>query len=200
MRWYRESNGARTDLPPHIFAIADAAYRTMLSSHESQSILITGESGAGKTENTKRVIQYLANTAGKGDQSLEDRIIQANPILEAFGNAQTIKNNNSSRFGKFVKIEFNAGGQIIGGHIEKYLLEKSRVTNCGPKERTFHVFYQLLAGASSELKLKLGISGSANDYSYTKNTRKSVDGMNDKIEFEKLLVRFIFLIMSTKLL
>jgi myosin protein heavy chain len=191
MQWYRQGNSGRADRPPHIFAVADEAYRAMLSTRSSQSILITGESGAGKTENTKRVIQYLANIScanGSLGSQLEDRIIQANPILEAFGNAQTIRNNNSSRFGKFVKIEFGPGGQIVGGHVERYLLEKGRVTNCGERERNFHVFYQFLLGAEPELKAKFGITGGLDDYEYVRRTRKAVDGINDKADYTSLQV------------
>jgi myosin heavy subunit len=146
-------------MPPHVFAITDAAYRDMLQDRENQSVLITGESGAGKTENTKKVIQYLASIAGekstqKAMGTLEQQILQANPILESFGNAQTIRNNNSSRFGKFIRIEFNSGGTISGANIEKYLLEKSRVTHQTNKERNYHIFYQLIKGADLDLKSK----------------------------------------------
>ncbi|ORX65348.1 hypothetical protein DL89DRAFT_276173 [Linderina pennispora] len=141
-------NKKRTEMMPHIFAIADAAFHDMLHTKENQSILITGESGAGKTENTKKVIQYL--TAIAGDKStgnvssgLEQQVLSANPILESFGNAQTIRNNNSSRFGKFIRIEFNAAGQIAGANIEWYLLEKPRVTHQSRLERNYHIFYQL---------------------------------------------------------
>ncbi len=122
---------------PHVYAVADEAYRAMLRNKTNQSILITGESGAGKTENTKKVIQYMATIAGKANQGgkLEDQILQANPMLEAFGNAKTNKNDNSSRFGKFIRVQFNAGGVICGATIQTYLLEKSRVVHQGPGER-----------------------------------------------------------------
>lgn len=183
----------REENAPHVYALADGAMRNMLEARENQSLLITGESGAGKTENTKKVIQYLAAIAmdpsGGGASTgisngtltrsisssrhimdhlrgaeglatkklglLERQILQANPILEAFGNAQTIRNNNSSRFGKFVRIEFTSAGAIAGANIDWYLLEKSRVVNRGEKERSFHVFYQLLRGADQELKREL---------------------------------------------
>ncbi len=141
----------RNEVLPHVFAVADEAYRAMVNGKHNQSILITGESGAGKTENTKKVIQYLATIAGKATSGgkLEEQILQANPMLEAFGNAKTNKNDNSSRFGKFIRIQFNAGGIICGTTIQVYLLEKSRVVFQGKGERTFHIFYQLLAGADS---------------------------------------------------
>lgn len=179
-------NQRRIDRPPHVFSIADGSYRALIETRQNQSILITGESGAGKTENTKRVIQYLAKIAG-GGSSLEEQIIQANPILEAFGNAQTVRNNNSSRFGKFVRIELNNAGVICGGNIEKYLLEKSRVTHRNEKERSFHVFYQFLLGAPEELKQALGVAGGPQDYSYTKQSNMTVEGLDDRAEFENLI-------------
>uniref|UniRef100_A0A8C6Y3Q2 Myosin heavy chain 2 n=1 Tax=Naja naja TaxID=35670 RepID=A0A8C6Y3Q2_NAJNA len=131
----------RSEAPPHIFSISDNAYQFMLTDRENQSILITGESGAGKTVNTKRVIQYFATIAATGDGAkkkeesksgmkgtLEDQIISANPLLEAFGNAKTVRNDNSSRFGKFIRIHFGATGKLASADIETYLLEKSRVT------------------------------------------------------------------------
>uniref|UniRef100_A0A8C1NFJ9 Myosin, heavy chain 14, non-muscle n=1 Tax=Cyprinus carpio TaxID=7962 RepID=A0A8C1NFJ9_CYPCA len=151
----------RHEMPPHIYAISEAAYRSMLQDREDQSILCTGESGAGKTENTKKVIQYLAHVAsshksgtlGRPKDSalqgeLERQLLQANPILEAFGNAKTVKNDNSSRFGKFIRINFDVAGYIVGANIETYLLEKSRAIRQAKDERTFHIFYQLLSGAS----------------------------------------------------
>ncbi|KFO06455.1 Myosin-3, partial [Balearica regulorum gibbericeps] len=127
----------RQEAPPHIFSISDSAYQSMLTDHENQSILITGESGAGKTVNTKRVIQYFATIAG----TLEDQIISANPLLEAFGNAKTVRNDNSSRFGKFIRIHFGATGKLASADIETYLLEKSRVTFQLKAERSYHIFY-----------------------------------------------------------
>ncbi|CAG8693929.1 13894_t:CDS:2, partial [Cetraspora pellucida] len=155
IRYYKSKR--HHEMPPHIYAIADSAYNEMLQERENQSILITGESGAGKTENTKRVIQYIAAIAGDSSNTkmlgkLESQILQTNPILEAFGNALTIRNNNSSRFGKFIRIEFNSSGQIVGANVERYLFEKSRVTYQTPEERNFHIFYQLLRGASPQLK------------------------------------------------
>uniref|UniRef100_A0A672P165 Myosin-10-like n=1 Tax=Sinocyclocheilus grahami TaxID=75366 RepID=A0A672P165_SINGR len=148
----------RHEMPPHIYAISEAAYRSMLQDREDQSILCTGESGAGKTENTKKVIQYLAHVASshksgtlgrpKDSGELERQLLQANPILEAFGNAKTVKNDNSSRFGKFIRINFDVAGYIVGANIETYLLEKSRAIRQAKDERTFHIFYQLLSGAS----------------------------------------------------
>ncbi|GAA54503.1 myosin heavy chain [Clonorchis sinensis] len=167
IEWYKGKR--RHERPPHIYAIADAAYRSMLQDREDQSILCTGESGAGKTENTKKVIQYLASVAASAKTQktttanvisklhgeLEAQLLKANPILEAFGNAKTIKNDNSSRFGKFIRINFDTSGFIAGANIETYLLEKARVIRQAPDERCFHIFYQLLATATSEMKEKL---------------------------------------------
>ncbi|KAI8911536.1 P-loop containing nucleoside triphosphate hydrolase protein, partial [Gorgonomyces haynaldii] len=189
----------RKDLPPHVFSVADQAYHDMLLNRENQSILITGESGAGKTENTKKVIQYLAATASANAKALgqlEQQILQANPILEAFGNAQTIRNNNSSRFGKFIRIEFGNGGTIAGATIERYLLEKSRVTHQTAKERNYHIFYQLLKGASPEIKNQLILDGSLNDYRFTKNSNKNIDGVDDAIDFRSLRESFNTMLFS----
>ena len=210
----------REENAPHVFALADEAMRNMIDNRENQSLLITGESGAGKTENTKKVIQYLAAIAADptahASQSpansltpsssrevldringvepvstkrlglLERQILQANPILEAFGNAQTIRNNNSSRFGKFVRIEFTSVGAIAGANIDWYLLEKSRVAIRSENERSFHIFYQLLRGGESELKQKLLLTNSPDDYAYLKGTRKDVEGVDDRAEWKLL--------------
>ncbi|CAG5897203.1 unnamed protein product [Menidia menidia] len=150
----------RSEAPPHIFSISDNAYQYMLADRENQSILITGESGAGKTVNTKRVIQYFASIAAGGVKkdanakdkgTLEDQIIQANPALEAFGNAKTIRNDNSSRFGKFIRIHFDTRGKLASADIETYLLEKSRVIFQLKAERDYHIFYQILSNKKPEL-------------------------------------------------
>ncbi|KAI8612961.1 myosin head, motor domain-containing protein [Chytriomyces sp. MP71] len=162
----------------------------MIQNRESQSILITGESGAGKTENTKKVIQYLAaispSSTSNKPGSLEQQILQANPILESFGNAQTLRNNNSSRFGKFIRLEFNPAGQICSANIERYLLEKSRVTHQTSKERNYHVFYQLMKGAPSEIKNRLLLDGSLSDYRFLKESKKDIEGVDDAAEFKAL--------------
>jgi myosin heavy subunit len=179
----------RNEVAPHIFAIADGAYRSMLGDKLNQSILITGESGAGKTENTKKVIQYLTSVAGRsggsaaGGASLETQILQANPILESFGNAKTTRNNNSSRFGKFIEVQFNTAGYISGAKIQSYLLEKSRVVFQADLERTFHIFYQLLAGASPEERKSLFL-GPPQSYFYLNQSKcYEVEGINDGKDF-----------------
>lgn len=171
---------------PHIFALANEAYRCMLCNKVNQSILITGESGAGKTENTKRVIEFLAYVASNSDtKSIESLLMCANPILEAFGNAKTVKNDNSSRFGKFIQLKFK-GGNICGARIEKFLLEKSRVVRQNKGERSYHIFYYLLKGATPNLSKRLQISGNPADYRCLKDSCYTVEGVDDAIEFEKL--------------
>merc|ERR1719180_72487 len=182
----------RHEVPPHVFAITDIGYRSMLQDREDQSILCTGESGAGKTENTKKVIQYLAYVAAskpKGSShapasgELEQQLFKANPILEAFGNAKTVKNDNSSRFGKFIRINFDASGYIAGANIETYLLEKARIIRQAPDERTFHIFYQLLTGASQELKNQ-AILEDARNYTFMTKGAVRVPGIEDVEEFQ----------------
>uniref|UniRef100_A0A7N6ACB1 Myosin, heavy chain 10, non-muscle n=1 Tax=Anabas testudineus TaxID=64144 RepID=A0A7N6ACB1_ANATE len=184
----------RHEMPPHIYAISESAYRCMLQDREDQSILCTGESGAGKTENTKKVIQYLAHVAsshkGRKDHNipgeLERQLLQANPILESFGNAKTVKNDNSSRFGKFIRINFDVTGYIVGANIETYLLEKSRAIRQAKDERTFHIFYQLLAGAGEHLKSDLLLEG-FNNYRFLSNGNIPIPGQQDKDNFQETM-------------
>uniref|UniRef100_A0A8U7MX82 Myosin-9 n=1 Tax=Corvus moneduloides TaxID=1196302 RepID=A0A8U7MX82_CORMO len=181
----------RHEMPPHIYAITDTAYRSMMQDREDQSILCTGESGAGKTENTKKVIQYLAHVASshksKKDQGeLERQLLQANPILEAFGNAKTVKNDNSSRFGKFIRINFDVNGYIVGANIETYLLEKSRAIRQAKEERTFHIFYYLLSGAGEHLKNDLLLEP-YNKYRFLSNGHVTIPGQQDKDMFQETM-------------
>uniref|UniRef100_A0A8D2Q9B9 Unconventional myosin-VI n=1 Tax=Varanus komodoensis TaxID=61221 RepID=A0A8D2Q9B9_VARKO len=140
-------------LAPHVYAIADKAFRDMKVLKMSQSIIVSGESGAGKTENTKFVLR---------GQDIDERIVEANPLLEAFGNAKTVRNNNSSRFGKFVEIHFNEKNSVVGGFVSHYLLEKSRICVQGKEERNYHIFYRLCAGAPEEIREKLYLSSPDN--------------------------------------
>nr|1G8X_A Chain A, MYOSIN II HEAVY CHAIN FUSED TO ALPHA-ACTININ 3 [Dictyostelium discoideum]1G8X_B Chain B, MYOSIN II HEAVY CHAIN FUSED TO ALPHA-ACTININ 3 [Dictyostelium discoideum] len=178
----------RNEVAPHIFAISDVAYRSMLDDRQNQSLLITGESGAGKTENTKKVIQYLASVAGRnqanGSGVLEQQILQANPILEAFGNAKTTRNNNSSEFGKFIEIQFNNAGFISGASIQSYLLEKSRVVFQSETERNYHIFYQLLAGATAEEKKALHLAGPESFNYLNQSGCVDIKGVSDEDEFK----------------
>ncbi|KAI8436475.1 hypothetical protein MSG28_010041 [Choristoneura fumiferana] len=177
----------RSEVPPHIFAISDGAYVNMLTNHENQSMLITGESGAGKTENTKKVIAYFAtvgasqkkdpNQEKKG--SLEDQVVQTNPVLEAFGNAKTVRNDNSSRFGKFIRIHFGPSGKLAGADIETYLLEKARVISQQALERSYHIFYQMMSGSVPGLKAKCLLSNDVNDYHIVAQGKTVIPGLDD---------------------
>ncbi|XP_006898641.1 PREDICTED: myosin-2 [Elephantulus edwardii] len=184
----------RQEAPPHIFSISDNAYQFMLTDRENQSILITGESGAGKTVNTKRVIQYFATiavtgekkkeeaTSGKMQGTLEDQIISANPLLEAFGNAKTVRNDNSSRFGKFIRIHFGTTGKLASADIETYLLEKSRVTFQLKAERSYHIFYQITSNKKPELIEMLLITTNPYDYPFISQGEISVASIDDQEE------------------
>ncbi|KAG5232665.1 myosin [Salix suchowensis] len=148
------------ELSPHVFAVADVAYRAMINERKSNSILVSGESGAGKTETTKMLMRYLAFLGGRAateGRTVEQQVLESNPVLEAFGNAKTVRNNNSSRFGKFVEIQFDKHGRISGAAIRTYLLERSRVCQVSNPERNYHCFYLLCAAPQEEVeKYKLG--------------------------------------------
>ncbi|XP_046426993.1 myosin heavy chain, muscle isoform X17 [Neodiprion fabricii] len=178
----------RSEVPPHIFAISDGAYVNMLTNSENQSMLITGESGAGKTENTKKVIAYFATVGAstkKEDNpnqkkgSLEDQVVQTNPVLEAFGNAKTVRNDNSSRFGKFIRIHFGPSGKLAGADIETYLLEKARVISQQSLERSYHIFYQMMSGSVNGLKPMCFLSDNIYDYYNVSQGKISIPGMDD---------------------
>ncbi|XP_012254783.1 myosin heavy chain, muscle isoform X9 [Athalia rosae] len=178
----------RNEVPPHIFAISDGAYVNMLTNSENQSMLITGESGAGKTENTKKVIAYFATVGAstkKEDNpnqkkgSLEDQVVQTNPVLEAFGNAKTVRNDNSSRFGKFIRIHFGPSGKLAGADIETYLLEKARVISQQSLERSYHIFYQMMSGAVPNLKQICFLSDNIYDYYNVSQGKITIPSMDD---------------------
>merc|ERR1712045_40767 len=179
----------RSECPPHIFAIAEGSYQGMVNTGNNQSILITGESGAGKTENTKKVISYFATicSSGKrkeGEASLEDKIVGTNPVMEAWGNAKTVRNDNSSRFGKFIRIHFNQTGKLSGADMVIYLLEKSRLTYQQPLERCYHSFYNLMSDAVSDLKQKCLLSDDIRDYWYVSQGKLTVPSIDDKEDME----------------
>ncbi|KAK7866674.1 hypothetical protein R5R35_006058 [Gryllus longicercus] len=155
-------------LPPHVFAIGDKAFRDMKVLKQSQSIIVSGESGAGKTESTKYLLRYLCDLWGSAAGPIEQKILDANPIMEAFGNAKTTRNNNSSRFGKFMEVHFDSRCQVVGGYISHYLLEKSRICTQSTDERNYHVFYLLCAGAPEKLRNQLNIT-KPDDFQYLKN-------------------------------
>uniref|UniRef100_A0A674ESU7 Myosin IH n=1 Tax=Salmo trutta TaxID=8032 RepID=A0A674ESU7_SALTR len=156
------------ELPPHIYALADNVYRTMLTETNNHFILISGESGAGKTEASKKILQFYAVScpSTKLLDNVRDRLLLSNPVLEAFGNAKTLKNDNSSRFGKYMDIQFDHMGGAVGGHILSYLLEKSRVVHQNHGERSFHIFYQLVEGGEEDLLRWLGLERNCQRYSY----------------------------------
>merc|ERR1711976_765194 len=178
----------RNEVPPHLWAITETAYRNMLQNAKNQSMLITGESGAGKTENTKKVIAYLAMVATSGKKekkvSLEDQIVATNPILESYGNAKTSRNDNSSRFGKFIRIHFTTSGKLCGCDIESYLLEKSRITQQQEVERSYHIFYQLLQPFVPDMKPKCFLTDDIYDYSYVSQGKVTVASIDDNEELE----------------
>ncbi|KAK1157499.1 unconventional myosin-Ic isoform X1 [Acipenser oxyrinchus oxyrinchus] len=147
------------EVSPHIYAVSDNSYRAMRTERKDQCILISGESGAGKTEASKKILQYYAVTCPASDkvETVKDRLLQSNPVLEAFGNAKTLRNDNSSRFGKYMDIQFDFKGAPVGGHILNYLLEKSRVVHQNHGERNFHIFYQLIEGGDDDLLRRLGL-------------------------------------------
>merc|ERR1712168_515774 len=189
----------KSEMPPHIFSISDNAYNDMLRERHNQSMLITGESGAGKTVNTKRVIQYFAVVAAlgqkqggesgdapslKGGGTLEDQIVAANPAMEAFGNAKTTRNDNSSRFGKFIRIHFGLTGKLASGDIDTYLLEKSRVVFQLKAERCFHIFYQICSGGKPEINELTLVSTNPYDYKYNSLGEIKVKSIDDKEELD----------------
>ncbi|KAL2155005.1 hypothetical protein VTH82DRAFT_3681 [Thermothelomyces myriococcoides] len=186
---YRGKN--RLEMPPHVFAIAESAYYNMKAYKENQCVIISGESGAGKTEAAKRIMQYIANVSGGGDagdiQQIKDMVLATNPLLESFGNAKTLRNNNSSRFGKYLQIHFNAQGEPVGADITNYLLEKSRVVGQVTNERNFHIFYQFTKGASQQYREIFGVQ-KPETYLYTSKSKcLNVDGIDDLADFQDTL-------------
>ena len=175
----------RSECPPHIFGVAEGSYQGMMNLQKNQSILITGESGAGKTENTKKVISYFASigATGKkqeGEAGLEDKIVNTNPVLEAWGNAKTVRNDNSSRFGKFIRIWFNAAGKLSGADMVIYLLEKSRLTFQAELERCYHSFYNIMSDQIPDIKEKCMLSNDIYDYWWVSQGKTTVPSIDDK--------------------
>uniref|UniRef100_A0A3Q3JI70 Myosin IHa n=1 Tax=Monopterus albus TaxID=43700 RepID=A0A3Q3JI70_MONAL len=177
------------ELPPHIYALADNAYHTMLTEFNNHFILISGESGAGKTEASKKILQYYAVSCPSTTllNTVRDKMLMSNPVLEAFGNAKTLKNDNSSRFGKYMDIQFDSQGDAVGGHILNYLLEKSRVVHQNHGERNFHIFYQLVEGGEDNLLQQMGLERGYQHYSYlTQGQCATVSSINDKNDWKSV--------------
>ncbi|XP_037024477.1 unconventional myosin-IXa-like isoform X2 [Bradysia coprophila] len=174
-------------LPPHIFAIADNAYYCMLKEKRNQCVVISGESGSGKTESTNFLLHHLTALSQKGSHGsgVEQTILSAGPVLEAFGNAKTAHNNNSSRFGKFIQVNYRENGMVQGAVVQKYLLEKSRIVSQGPYERNYHVFYYLLSGATDQERDILHLLP-ADKYCYLNAKNLTLENCDEKYEFSRL--------------
>ncbi|GFF93803.1 myosin-1 [Aspergillus udagawae] len=185
---YRGKN--RLEVPPHVFAVAESAYYNMKSYKDNQCVIISGESGAGKTEAAKRIMQYIASVSGGTDSSIQhtkEMVLATNPLLESFGNAKTLRNNNSSRFGKYLELEFNTNGEPVGANITNYLLEKSRVVGQITNERNFHIFYQFTKAAPQKYRDLFGIQ-QPQSYLYTSRSKcYDVPGVDDSAEFRDTL-------------
>ncbi|KAI9866664.1 MAG: class II myosin [Trichoglossum hirsutum] len=185
---YRGKN--RLEMPPHVFAVAESAYYNMKGYKENQCVIISGESGAGKTEAAKRIMQYIANVSGGTNSSIQeikDMVLATNPLLESFGNAKTLRNNNSSRFGKYLEIQFNSQGEPVGANVTNYLLEKSRVVGQITNERNFHIFYQFTKAASQHYRETFGVQP-PQSYTYTSRSKcLDVQDMDDSADFKETL-------------
>mmetsp|Transcript_15930 Transcript_15930/g.18606 ORF Transcript_15930/g.18606 Transcript_15930/m.18606 type:complete len:1766 (-) Transcript_15930:467-5764(-) len=186
--------------PPHIYGVADRAYKNLIENNQNQSCIVSGESGAGKTEATKLFLQYIAEKSSAGDSKVKlesgavhEQILEANPLMEAFGNAKTVRNDNSSRFGKLIQVDFEKGsGKVVGGNITQYLLEKSRIVKQAPGERNYHIFYYLCANCETDSKQQkeLQLQGADQNYytsQYDNNDAIFVEGINDQAEYGKTL-------------
>lgn len=180
---------AQYENPPHIYALTDNMYRNMMIDGENQCVIISGESGAGKTVAAKYIMGYISKVSGGGSkvQHVKDIILQSNPLLEAFGNAKTVRNNNSSRFGKYFEIQFSRGGEPDGGKISNFLLEKSRVVSQNENERNFHIYYQLIEGTNAQQKEGLGIMTPDYYYYLNQSGTYKVDGTNDSKDFNETM-------------
>jgi len=189
---HKVKNNLKT--PPHVFSTGAMALHAMRTEQKDQAVLISGESGAGKTETTKKILQFLStmtgSTASRTGVSVEVQILDSNPILEAFGNAKTLRNNNSSRFGKYMEVNFDPSGRIKGCNVTSYLLEKSRVVKQTANERNYHIFYMLLAGASKELKQELMLRPAQDFDLLNQSGCIDVDRRNEKEEYDVLVRSF----------
>ncbi|XP_024154418.1 unconventional myosin-Vb [Oryzias melastigma] len=182
------------DMDPHIFAVAEEAYKQMARDERNQSIIVSGESGAGKTVSAKYAMRFFATVGGStNDTSVEEKVLASSPIMEAIGNAKTTRNDNSSRFGKYIQIGFSRHYHIIGANMRTYLLEKSRVVFQAEDERNYHIFYQLCASGSLPEFRDLGLT-SAEDFTYTSlGENIFIEGVNDAEDFRKTREAFTLL-------
>ncbi|XP_059156810.1 unconventional myosin-XV-like isoform X1 [Physella acuta] len=182
----RYEGRALGDLPPHLFAIASVSYSKMIKDTENQVLVISGESGAGKTESTKLIMQYLAAVNKSGNNLITEQILEANPLLESFGNAKTIRNDNSSRFGKYIEVFFKSGS-IVGAKTSEYLLEKSRIVTQAPQERNYHVFYEMLDALNDEEKAKYGLQSAPKYFYLNQGESFHISGREDAQNYRKLV-------------
>ncbi|KAE9397351.1 hypothetical protein BT96DRAFT_823455 [Gymnopus androsaceus JB14] len=179
----------REELGPHLFTIAEEAYRALQRDTKNQTIIVSGESGAGKTESAKYIMRYMASVKSNtvrettSSTSVEHQVLATNPILEAFGNAKTSRNDNSSRFGKYIQILFDDQSSIVGARIRTYLLERSRISFQQRSERNYHIFYQLCEGASPEERANFGLDSDATGYRYLSSSSIKIDNVNDAANF-----------------
>lgn len=189
----REYRGKKHfEVPPHVYALADDTYNSMLSYRENQCVIITGESGSGKTETSKYIMQYISSVSGKSAeiQKVKDRMLSSNPVLEAFGNAKTVNNNNSSRFGKYMEILFNYGGDPVGGRVTNYLLEKSRVVAPSKGERNFHVFYMVTQHCAPQYKDQFYLYPPDSFWYLSQSECYQVPGIDDAKDYKDMMEGF----------
>ncbi|XP_056399957.1 unconventional myosin-Vb isoform X2 [Hyla sarda] len=191
---YAYSGQNMGDMDPHIFAVAEEAYKQMARDEKNQSIIVSGESGAGKTVSAKYAMRYFATVGGSASETnVEDKVLASSPIMEAIGNAKTTRNDNSSRFGKYIQIGFDKRYHIIGANMRTYLLEKSRVVFQAEEERNYHIFYQLCASSGLPEFADFSLS-QAEDFFYTSQGGDTViDGVDDADDFEKTRQAFTLL-------
>mmetsp|Transcript_4423 Transcript_4423/g.6614 ORF Transcript_4423/g.6614 Transcript_4423/m.6614 type:complete len:1127 (-) Transcript_4423:97-3477(-) len=194
----REYRGKKFyELPPHVFALADDTHTQMINKKENQCVIISGESGSGKTETSKLIMRYISAVSGhsKEVKEVKDKMLSSNPILESFGNAKTVMNNNSSRFGKYMEILFDDGGDPVGGRVTNYLLEKARLVFPGTGERNFHIFYMLTKHASREEKEAYYLTDGPENFWYLSQSQTySAPGIDDAKDFKEL--RHAFTVMG----